>query len=375
MQTTVHIKLNTHPEPKNALIQTMRVCNYAADKISKVAFETKEFRKFPLQKLVYHTLKAKTGLNANHVIRAISKVVQSYKLDRKVCRCFRPQGAIELDKDLVTWKVEEQIVSVNTLSGRLHLSFVCAPWQKELLQGKKGQSDLIYRDNEFYLNVPVQVEEAPLFQPEGAIGVDLGIVQIATDSEGNQYSGEPIRKARKKCARLRKLLQPKKSRSAIKHLQKARKRESRFVRDVNHCISKKLVQLALLRQKALALESLKGIRGRGNGYNRAMRTELNSWAFHQLKLFVAYKCQRAGVTLIEVDPRYSSQTCSGCGHCEKGNRKSQERFECLCCGLKLNADINAALNLKARAELSSCLMFRKETPVSKQGQAAPFRGR
>jgi len=125
-----------------------------------------------------------------------------------------------------------------------------------------------------------------------------------------------------------------------------------------------MVQLAQLRQKALALETLTGIRGRGNGFSRAMRTELNSWAFHQLKLFIAYKCQRAGVPLIEVDPRYSSQTCSGCGHCEKGNRKSQESFECLCCGLRLNADVNAALNLKTRAELSVCLMFRKEAVAS-----------
>ena len=98
--------------------------------------------------------------------------------------------------------------------------------------------------------------------------------------------------------------------------------------------------------------------------NRAMRTELNSWAFHQLKLFLACKCKRAGVTLLEVDPRYSSQTCSGCGHCERGNRKSQEGFECLCCGLRLNADVNAALNLKARGELSAALLFRWEARAS-----------
>ena len=133
---------------------------------------------------------------------------------------------------------------------------------------------------------------------------------------------------------------------------------------MNHVISKKLVQRALDRQKALFVETLTGIRGRGNSFNRAMRTELNRWAFLQLKLFLAYKCQRAGVTLIEVDPRFSSQTCSGCRHCERNNRKSQEFFECLGCGLKLNADVNAALNLKARGELSAALMFCKETSVS-----------
>lgn len=98
--------------------------------------------------------------------------------------------------------------------------------------------------------------------------------------------------------------------------------------------------------------------------NRAMRTELNTWAFHQLKQFLAYKARRAGVTRIEVDPRYSSQTCSQCGHCERANRKSQEKFECLCCGFQANADFNAALNLKARGELSAALLFREEAHAS-----------
>lgn len=364
MHTTVQVKLNTTSEQKIALLDTLRVCNATADRISKVAFETQTFRQFDLHRLMYATLRDQIGLNSNHLIHAIAKVAHSYKLGREVCRVFRPTGAIELGRDLIAWRVEEQIVRITTTSGRLSLPFLCSPSQKELLQGKRSQPDLIYRDNEFYLNIPVRVEQQPLFDPQGAIGVDLGIVQIATDSEGHQYSGEPVRKLRKKCARLRKLLQPRKTRSARKHLQKARGRESRFVRDVNHCISKAMVQLAQLRQKALALETLTGIRGRGNGFSRAMRTELNSWAFHQLKLFIAYKCQRAGVPLIEVDPRYSSQTCSGCGHCEKGNRKSQESFECLCCGLRLNADVNAALNLKTRAELSVCLMFRKEAVAS-----------
>ena len=211
MQTNVQVKLNTTTEQKAAILDTMRVCNAAADRISKIAFETQTFRQFDLHKSVYHALKSETGLHANHIVRAIAKVAHAYKRDRKVCRTFRPAGAIELDRHLVTWHVDDQVVIVNTLPGRLHLSFVCAPWQKELLEGKKGQSDLVYRDNAFYLNVPVQIEEQPLFEPTGAIGVDLGIVQIATDSEGNQYSGEPIRRVRKKRARLRKLLQPKKN--------------------------------------------------------------------------------------------------------------------------------------------------------------------
>ncbi len=97
---------------------------------------------------------------------------------------------------------------------------------------------------------------------------------------------------------------------------------------------------------------------------RAFRTELNNWAFLQLKHFLHYKARRAGVTVIEVDPRYSSQTCSKCQHCERANRKSQESFCCLQCGYQTNADYNAALNLAARATLSDGLLFRKEALAS-----------
>ena len=360
MQLTTLVKLHTSQEEHAALLQTLRACNTTCDHISLLAFEHKTFRKFDLHHLTYHDTRAATTLAAGHVVCAIAKVANAYKRDKVTLRTFHPSGGIEFNKDTLAWKVEEQTVSVNTVCGRLKLRFLCSQEQKQLLHGKRGQADLLLRKGQFYLSVAITVEEAPLFEPSGVLGIDLGIVQIATDSEGNQYSGEPVKKVRKKCRRLRKLLQPKKTRSARKHLQKAGKRESRFVKDVNHCISKKLVQLAIDRQKALACEDLTGIRGRGNRFHRAMRTELNSWAFHQLKLFLAYKCRRAGVTLIEVDPRYSSQTCSGCGHCERGNRKSQERFECLCCGLRLNADVNAALNLKARGELSAALMFRLE---------------
>lgn len=364
MQLTTVVKLNPTPQQHNALLQTLRTCNAACNRISRVACDTQTFRQFDLHALVYHNTKAETGLNANHVVRAIAKVAHAYKLPTKTLRTFSPLGGIELDKDLLTWKVESQVVSINTVAGRLKIPFLCAADNKALLRGKRGQADLLLREGAFYLSVAVCVPESEVFPPCGVIGVDLGIVNVATDSEGNVHTGEPVKRVRRKYRRLRQLLQPKKTRSARKHLQKARKRESRFVKNENHRISKELVQLALDRQKALGLENLTGIRGRGNGFHRAMRTELNAWAFNQLKLFLGYKSKRAGVTVIEVDPRYSSQTCSQCGHCERANRQTQESFCCQCCGFQANADFNASLNLKARATLSAGLMFREEALAS-----------
>lgn len=351
------------------MVQTLQTCNAACDRISRVAFGKQTFRKYDLHHLTYHNVKAETQLAAGHIVCAVAKVATAYKLDTKTLRTFQPLGAIELNKDTVAWKVDAQIVSINAVGGRLKIPFLGSAAQKDLLHEKRGQADLLLREGHFYLCVAVTVAEAEPFTPQGVIGVDLGIVNVATDSEGNTHTGEPVKRVRRKYRRLRQLLQPKKTRSARKHLQKARHKESRFVKNENHSISKELVQLALNRQKALACETLTGIRQRGNGLNRAMRTELNSWAFNQLKQFLAYKARRAGVTLIEVDPRYSSQTCSACGHCERANRKTQEKFECLCCGFQANADFNAALNLKARGELSAALMFREEATTSNQGQA------
>ena len=106
-------------------------------------------------------------------------------------------------------------------------------------------------------------------------------------------------------------------------------------------------------RKALAIEALSGIRCRANG-SRHLRWLLGSWAFAQLGAFLRYKAEAAGIPVIEVDPAYTSQTCSACGHCERANRKRQAEFDCQHCGLMTNADENAAKNIKARAELSYC---------------------
>jgi putative transposase len=103
-------------------------------------------------------------------------------------------------------------------------------------------------------------------------------------------------------------------------------------------------------RRGLALEDLKNIRSRVNGSKRQRRV-LHSWAFRQLREFIAYKAALAGVPMVYVNPAYTSQTCSRCGHCERANRRSQARFLCVACGFSTHADLNAAENIR-RAALS-----------------------
>jgi len=93
---------------------------------------------------------------------------------------------------------------------------------------------------------------------------------------------------------------------------------------------------------------LKGIRER-NRFRKNQRAKMSGWSFYQLRMFIEYKAAMAGVPGVQVDPKYTSQMCSQCGHIEKANRKSQSEFECRRCGFEAHADINGALNVRARA--------------------------
>jgi IS605 OrfB family transposase len=125
-------------------------------------------------------------------------------------------------------------------------------------------------------------------------------------------------------------------------------RERRYMKDVNHGISKALVRKAVVSRKALALEDLTGIREEVT-VRRDYRYERHAWAFFQLRLFLLYKAAWAGVQVRLVDPAYTSQTCSRCGHCERANRHSQASFRCQQCGFCCHADYNAAMNISLAA--------------------------
>src|SRR5262249_1906016 len=151
---------------------------------------------------------------------------------------------------------------------------------------QKGQADLIYRQGAFYLLVTIDIPTPPQTEPTDVLGVDLGIVNLAVDSDGEIHTGEQVKKVRRRYHKLRQGLQQANTRSSRKHLRRIRRKESRFQRWLNHNLSKHLVQKASEGQKALALEDLKGIRERAT-VQKSLRYERLSWAFHQLRQFLA----------------------------------------------------------------------------------------
>jgi IS605 OrfB family transposase len=344
MKLIAQVKLNPTPEQHAALLATLAEANAACDAISAVAWHAREFRRLPLQKLVYHDSKSSFRLGAQVLIRCIAKVADAYKLDRKTQRMFKPHGALAFDDRNLTWYTELRAVSIWTLSGRQYIPYSAGEHQRTLLQSRKGESDLVYHRGAFYLLAVCDVPEPDEQTVDGVLGVDLGIVNLATDSDGERYSGQPVDRKRRWYADLRKRLQQRGSLSAKRHLRKLAGKQRRFQKDTNHRISKRLVAKAKDTKRAIALEDLTHMRTRTT-VRKLQRARHSNWAFAQLRTFIGYKAQLAGIPVVLVDPRKTSQRCYACGHAERRNRNRQAEFCCVVCGHTAHADCNAALNI------------------------------
>jgi len=349
MKLTATVKLQPMPEQADVLRETLERANAACNTISDAAWREQTFGQFKLHRLVYRDTREQFALSAQMAVRCISKVADAYKLDRRAKRTFRPTGAIAYDDRILHWYTDR--VSIWTTGGRQMISFVCGDHAQFLLATRHGESDLFERDGQWFLAFTANVEEPPPTTPDDWLGVDLGIVNLATDSDGIVYSGERIETVRRTHAHRRRTLQRKNTKAAKRKLRQLKRKQSRFQRDTNHVLSKRIVATAQGTARGLALEDLQGIRSRTR-LHRRQRARHANWGFAQLRAFLTYKAALAGVPLELVDPRYTSQTCHECRAIDKASRRSQSDFLCTSCGHAAAADVNAARNIRARAAVN-----------------------
>jgi IS605 OrfB family transposase len=376
MKQVIKVRILPSEEQAAALHATVSTCNEAASWLS-AAMHTERVRgKHDVQRRFYTDLKTRFGLSAQPAIRVIGKVVDAYttltaNIDagnygppesekrKKVAATpidFRADAAQPFDARCLSWQIPEEVgareaaVSIWTTQGRCKsVRVLAAPSDLVVLRTRAiGETDLICRNGKWFLHATVEAPEAPLTQPvNGFLGVDLGIVNIATDSDGNRTAGARLNRYRRRQQRLRARLQAKKTSSARRLLKRRRRKEARFAADVNHRISKRIVAEAQRTGRGIAVEQLGGIRARVR-LRKPQRAAVHSWAFAQLGSFLAYKAKQAGVAFAEVDPAYTSQMCHACGWVDKRNRHSQSGFECGRCGFVGHADHNAAINIATR---------------------------
>ena len=297
-------------------------------------------------------------------VRVIAKVSESYKIDKKSLHIFRPHSAMVYDQRILSFKGIDK-VSILTLDGRQIIPIRIGVYQEARISRNIKQTDLILRNNIFYLAMTVDSPEATPDDPIGTIGVDLGVIHLAVDSDNEFYSGENVDNVRYKIDIIKAKLQHKGTKSAKRHLKQLSGKESRFRRTVNHVISKKLVSKAKDTHRQIALEDLKGIGG--CTVRHSQRRRHKAWAFNQLRQFITYKAKIAGVLVKLVDPKYTSQECPHCHYISKSNRKSQSEFVCQKCGFASNADLVGATNIASRASVNEPIVSTISTMLSESG--------
>ncbi|MFE5087657.1 RNA-guided endonuclease TnpB family protein, partial [Streptomyces mirabilis] len=219
MKLVVQVKLLPTPVQAAALEATLQACNEAATWVSETAFARGEFKNFALRKHTYDAVKSRWDLGAQAAQHVIKKTCDAYatlkanlkagNLGRSGSRryrratekpiVFRPQGAQPYDDRMLSWQIPDRTVSVWTTSGRIkNVAFTASPEQlATLVLYRKGESDLLERDGMWFLNATCEVPEAPLNTgPVDFLGVDLGIVNIATTSDGEIMAGRELNRIR-----------------------------------------------------------------------------------------------------------------------------------------------------------------------------------
>ena len=291
------------------------------------------------------------GLSANLAIRAIARVCAALKVPEKAHSAFKPTS-IDYDARIFSFREWDWTVSLTLLDSRQRIETMPGEHQKEVSRepsppppssssGKAGSS----------CTSRSAARPPSRSSPTDFIGVDLGIAKIATTSDDPEgHSGEARRKDPPQAQPPAEATPAEGNQGSQEEAAAGCRQGGPVPRHENHFISKAIVQSAKDTGRGIALEDLKGIRGRVTARGGDARNRLSGWSFHQLCGFLVLQGAGRGNPHRFVDPRNTSRTCSVCGHCEKANRKSQAVFLCKHCGFSANADWNAARNIRALAE-------------------------
>lgn len=352
---TAKIQMYVPQESKQALILTIKKYTLACNWLSEKVFDTKQLNHSNLNSLYYHFLREKFYLKSQMAQSVMKTVIARYKSAKSNGHKWSLVQFKNSEYDLVwnrDYSLNNFLFSVNTLDGRLKF-----PFEKKAMEQyfdgtwKFGTAKLIHKHDKWFLHIPMTkyFEQVNDLEINNVVGIDLGINFLATtyDSNGTTkfFNGRAVKHKRGKFKTLRKNLQQKQTYSARNRLKEIGSRENRYVTDVNHQVTKALVEQHP-KGTLFVLEDLTGIRTATEKVHVRNRYVSVSWAFYQFREMLEYKARMYGHKVIVVDPRYTSQTCPKCVHVDKKNRnKKNHTFECKNCQYRSNDDRIGAMNL------------------------------
>jgi len=331
MQRTIKIKIENQ-YLRDTVEQYFQAYNYCVNK----GFELHTSNKKILHNATYNSLRKMFPKIPSALIQTVRDVAcENLKAVKLKTKPIPRNKFIRFDKRTFSFKNGK--VSVSTIKGRQKFVVNLPKFAEKYFEWKCKASTITLRNNQLWLNL-IFNKDVIIKSPESFLGIDRGINNIAVCSDNEFFNSKQLKYVKGNYQFLKAGLQSTGTPSARRKLKRLSRKEKRFVRDMNHCVSKKIANKSY---DAIVQEDLKKfLRNKGRKFNK----KLGNWSYAQLGSFLAYKTEELGKTLIKVNPRYTSQRCSGCGHVERSNREGSS-FECKVCGFELNADLNASRNI------------------------------
>ena len=364
----------------DTLIAYRDACNYVSEYIFNHNFVLKQS---DLQLALYHELRNRFGLKSQMTQSVFKTVIARYKTVQTQLRKQRVWDGYKKDnhgkdvpnyinKDLTflwnpivfkrprldlvrnrDYSFKDNLLSMNTINGRI-LVEVYGLSENPYFDGswKLGTGKVVRSGKHWFFHVAAskEVPEFELPQLKHVVGIDRGLRQILTayDEKGQTrfVNGTFIAKKRNHYARLRARLQAKGTKSAKRRLRSLSGRESRWMSDVNHQLSKTLVQ-TYGKQTLFVLEDLTGVTfDTVHSRKKEHRYEHHSWSFYDLEQKLRYKAHLNESEVVSVDAHYTSQRCPKCGTIDKSSRdKGFHQYTCSNCGYSSNDDRVGAMNI------------------------------
>lgn len=360
--------------------QYRRACEFVSGYVFDNGFDLNAYR---LQKILYSDVRKKFGLKAQMAVSVFRTVTAKYKTVQEQLRqnpykykdengswqyipktlewlwkpvhFSRPQADLVRSRDYC-FLLKDHKLSLNTLGKRIKVDYMDNCWA-DYFDGTWtfGTGKIVNIKNNWYFHVPVSKETDPSFSKERVqhvVGIDRGLRFLATTYDENGKcvfkSGQKILSRRQKFMKCRQELQSKHTWSAFRKLKELSGRENRWMSDVNHQISKTLVD-TYGENTLFVIEDLTGVSFEASNLNGTARQnrDKRSWAFYQLEQFLTYKAEMHNSKVLKVPAGYTSQRCPKCGLIRHANRH-YDTHEYLCdkCGYRSNDDRVGAMNIQ-----------------------------
>jgi IS605 OrfB family transposase len=342
MFRTIKLKL-PYDKP---ILETAKQFKEAVQMVLDYGYENKTFNKNKLNKGTYRMVREKIPALPSALVQTArdtaSEVLKATNLEKKI---KRKSLSIRYDNRTFKFYPDTHTVSLTTVHGRLVYPVAHSPLiDKYRGEYTNAQVVIDEKRTKIFIMIQVKIPDKEVVKKEEVkvLGIDRGIKNIAVLSNNVFFNSKHLREVKGRYQYLKRKLQHLGTRSAKRKLRKIAGRERRFVRDVNHVISKQIVSLPY---DVFVLEALEPAKMKRAEKGKEFRKKLGFWSPAELQNFIEYKAEDLGKTVIYVNPKHTSQKCSRCGYINKRNRDGAE-FKCKNCGFELNADLNASRNIE-----------------------------